>query len=202
MRKSPAVPESVFWHSIPSAMDSCTEYSQLENIVLELKQIVPPLKPRNMDAKYSPPMDKIDMVAQSEIPPDGPVSLKVVSTTGDGNCLPRSVRYVHHVELRARVVMEGVTNKDKYLSDDCLERGASFVHGNADLPTVFATFSEFYTPGQKLTKDAIECIYCLEMHSCAHLGSYMGLWQLAQFASVLKTPIHTIYPVHGTRHKE
>ena len=25
----------------------------------------------------------------------------------------------------------------------------------------------------------------------------MGLWQLAQSASVLHTPIHTIYPVHG-----
>ena len=35
------------------------------------------------------------------------------------------------------------------------------------------------------------------MHSCARLGSYMGLWQLAQAASVLKTPVHSIYPVRG-----
>ena len=57
-------------------------------------------------------------------------------------------------------MVEGVTNRHKYLADDCLERGATFLHGNADLPTVFATFSDFYNPGQKLSLDAIACIYC------------------------------------------
>ena len=95
------------------------------------------------------------------------------------------------------MVIEGVVNMDKYLSDDCLERGATYFHSNADLPTVFTTFSEFYTPGQKLRQDTIASVYALEVHSCAHIGMYMGLWQLAQAASVLQRPIHTIYPVHG-----
>ena len=86
---------------------------------------------------------------------------------------------------------------DEYLSDDCLERGASYIHGNAELPMVFATFSEFYTPGQKLTKETIQYIYCMEVYSCCRLGSYMGLWQIAQTASVLSTPVHTIYPFRG-----
>ena len=86
---------------------------------------------------------------------------------------------------------------EHYLSDECLEREASILHQNADLPTVFATFSEYYSPGQRLTRDTITCIYGLEIHSIAKLGTYMGLWQLAQAASVLSIPIHTIYPVRG-----
>ena len=71
------------------------------------------------------------------------------------------------------------------------------LHSNADLSTVFATFSEFYTPGQKMTQDTIKSIYCVELYSCSKLGSYMGLWQLAQASSVLGIPLHTIYPVRG-----
>ena len=37
----------------------------------------------------------------------------------------------------------------------------------------------------------------MEIHICAKIGEYMGLWQLAQASSVLGVPIHTIYPVRG-----
>ena len=69
-----------------------------------------------------------------------------------------------HIELRAHIIIEGILNKDKYLTDDCLERGATLIHANADLPNVFSTFAEFYTPGQKLTSDSIMSIYCKELH--------------------------------------
>ena len=84
-----------------------------------------------------------------------------------------------------------------YLKDNYLERGTSVTHKNADLPTVFTTFSEFYTPGQRLKEDSIASIYAMEIHSITRLGSYMGLWQLSQVSSVFGVPIHTIYPVHG-----
>ena len=86
---------------------------------------------------------------------------------------------------------------NQYLSHECLERGASYIHSNAKLPEVFATFSEFYTPGQKLNEDTVQSIYCMETYSCGHLGTYMGLWQLAQASTVLRIPLHTIYPVRG-----
>ena len=94
-------------------------------------------------------------------------------------------------------MIEGIVHKKHYLSDSCRERGASFTHGNADLLKVFATFSEFYTPRQKLTSDTIDYIYSMEMYSCSRLSSYMGIWQLAQAASVFEIPVHTIYPVCG-----
>ena len=94
-------------------------------------------------------------------------------------------------------MVEGVINMDKYINNDYLEPGASYIHKNADLPTVFTSFSEFYSPGQRINPDTIACIYGLEVHSTAKIGTYMGLWQLAQSATVLGVPVHTIYPVQG-----
>ena len=125
--------------------------------------------------------------------------LRAICILGDGNCLCQAVckgffnSDARHIEMRVRIIIEGIVNKS-YLSDDCLEHGASYIHKNADLPRVFCTFSEFYTPGQKLTEESIRSIYLMEMYSLARLGLYMGLWQLAQTATVLGVPVHTVYP--------
>ena len=194
------IPDCVLWPTILSAFDSCTDFNQLVEKVNKLKDKLPPMK-EHKTAVYCPSTDTIDRIAQEDIPADGPIHLKAIVTQGDGNCLCRAAskgQYntdIHHIELRVCILIEGVTNIDFYLSDECLERGATFIHKNANLPTVFTTFSEFYTPGQRITDDTIRAIYCLELHSCAKLGSYMGLWQLAQLSSVLNRPLHTIYPV-------
>ena len=195
------IPHGVLWASVLTAMDECRDFNELIKLCTNLKDEMPQLKKR-VKATFSR-SDLIDTVAQSEIPPDGPRQLFAVETNGDGNCMPRAVSKGYfntdefHLELRARLVVEGVINRDSYLNDDCLERGATFLHHNADLPTVFTTFSEYYTPGQKITADSISCIYCLEIHSIARPATYMGLWQIAQASSVLGIPIHSIYPVRG-----
>ena len=195
------VPEEAFWASLLSAFELVNNYKQLEELVLELYPHLPPLAPRV--SAYFSPNDKQDLVAQAEIPVDGPRMLTAVMTVGDGNCLSRSASKGYfnmdtkHIEIRACTVIEGIVNMDKYLSHEYLERGATHIPKNADLPTVFSTFSEFYQPGQKLTEDSILCIYCMEIHSCTWMGTYMGIWQLAQLSSVLGVPIHTIYPVRG-----
>ena len=196
------MPENILWISILSGFESCTDFQQVQNMIAELAPLIPPLKERKT-VEYSPESDTIDKVAQAEIPHDGPTQRKAILTDGDGNCLSRSVSKgyfnsdCHHAEIRVRIVIEAVINMDKYLIHECLERGATYIHKNADLPTVFATFSEFYTPGQKLTNETIQSIYCMEAYSCSRLGSYMGLWQLAQTSSALGIPLHTIYPVRG-----
>ena len=196
------IPEEVLWPSILSALDGCKDFLSLQKLAQEIKEVLPQLKPR-VTTEFSWQVDVIDTVAQKEIPHDGPTHLTAIRTLGDGNCLCRALSRAFynndskHIELRARIVLEGITNMNDYLNDDCLERGASYIHSNAELPTVFATFSEFYTPGQKLTEDTVNSIYCLEIHSCARMGTYMGLWQLAQASSVLGIPLHTIYPVRG-----
>ena len=195
------IPKKVLWASILTAMEDCTDFNQLHELCQALEKEMPPLQPRVMTSFTS--SDSLNHAVQSEIPTDGPKHLRAVLTDSDGNCLPRSLGQGYfndaskHLEIRARLVVEGVLQKDSYLNDDCLERGASYIYGNADLPTIFTTFSEYYNPGQKLTKDSIECIYCMEVHSIAKQGTYMGLWQLTQAASVFSLPLHTAYPVRG-----
>ena len=196
------VPESVIWYSIITAMEKCTTFPDLVQMCHELKGSIPQIQKR-IPAEYNSTCDNLDLIAQEEIPLDGPVMLRAIKTIGDGNCLCRALSRAYfntderHIEIRARIVIEGVVNMDKYLNDDCLERGATLLHENADLPTVFATFSEYYTPGQKVTEDTIQYIYSMEIYSCARLGAYMGIWQLAQSSTVLGVPLHTIYPHRG-----
>ena len=174
----------------------------MKALCVQIEELLPQLKPRVIST-FSKETDKIDYVAQHEIPPDGPRNLTAVATIGDGNCMCRAASRAyfnddsHHIEIRARIAIKGVVNMEHYLSDDCLERGATVIHANADLPTVFTTFSEFYTPGQMITPDSIAVIYAMEMHSITKIGTYMGLWQMAQASSVLGIPIHTIYPERG-----
>ena len=194
-----SVPYNVFWSSILLALENCRDDQQLINVCNDIKERLPEMKPRE-HAEFSRIGDIIDRVAQAEIPLDGPQILIAIQTVGDGNCLCRALSRAYynddqyHLEIRARMVIEGTLNKEHYISDDCLERGATCIHNNANLPTVFATFSEYYTPGQKLNEEMIRNIYSLELHGCARVGSYMGLWQLSQASSVFGVPIHTIYP--------
>ena len=193
------LPEEVYWHSILSALQSCSTCQQFVSLVHDLKQHLPDL-PSRVHVRYNAGSDDIDLVAQREIPIDGPTLLRAIRTLGDSNCLCRATckaffnTDARHIEMRVRIIIEGIVNMKSYLSDDCLEHGASYIHKNADLPTVFCTFSEFYTPGQKLTEESIRSIYLMEMYFLARLGSYMGLWQLAQTATV---PVHTVYPHRG-----
>ena len=179
------VPDSILWISLLSAIDEAKDFNNVIQMCRTFKERIPALKPR-------------------VIPVDGPITLKAVKTIGDGNCLPRALSRAFfnndesHIEIRVRIIIEGVLNLKHYLTDNCLERGASVIHANADLPTVFTTFSEYYTPGQKIYEDTVACIYSLEIHSIARMGSYMGLWQLAQASSVFGVPVHTIYPVRGS----
>ena len=130
------IPEEVVWNSILTGFQSCTDFHQLKIMIDELNPYIPPMKQKVL-AEFCPETDSIDRVAQSEIPVDGPVHLKAVKTDGDGNCLPRSLGKGYfnddskHPEIRARIVMEGISKMQRYLNPDCLERGATFLHKNA-----------------------------------------------------------------------
>ena len=170
------IPECLLWTSILSAFESCLDFEQLKNMISELVPHIPRLRERVV-VEYLPGVDEIDTVAQSEIPPDGLMCRKAVKTVGDGNCLPRSLGKgafndpSMHVELRVRMVIEVVIHIEKYLSHQCLECGATYIHSNTDLPTVFATFSEYYMPGQQLTADTVRYIYIAWKFTHVHVSA-------------------------------
>ena len=102
-------------------MESCNTFPQLLKLATELDSRIPKIKPR-IAAAYRHGVDKIDQVAQSEIPLDGPMQLMAVATKGDGNCLPRTTSkgYFYtdemHIEIRVRIVIEGVVRMHLYLN--------------------------------------------------------------------------------------
>ena len=119
---------------------------------------------------------------------------------GDGNCLCRAISYLlfgtdaYHLHIRAAIVIEGILNKEKYLSHTFLCRGASRIEEN--LPVQYAKYSDHYVSGQKVTENTVHYMYSRELHDCAKINSFMGLWQLAQAASALNTVVKSVYP-HG-----
>ena len=102
-----------------------------------------------------------------------------------------------HVELRARIVIEGLFRKSTYLNPACLNRGAGLIRDQESLPVVYTKYSDYYVSGQKITTNTIDYIYTHELHECSRLNTYMGLWQFAQVANVLNTPIQSVYPEGG-----
>ena len=65
------VPDSIYWYSILTSLESCNTFEQLQKLANELKEQIPPLPP-HMRSTYNPEEDDIDFVAQAEIPIDGP----------------------------------------------------------------------------------------------------------------------------------
>ena len=78
-----------------------------------------------------------------------------------------------------------------------LNRGASLVRDEETLPMTYAKYSDHYMNGQKIMDMTIEYLYTRELHDCAKIGTYMGLWQLAQASSALNVPVQSVFPLGG-----
>ena len=194
------VPEQIYWESILSSIERCSSSTEMISLVNEIHKTMRPLRRRTMDVFLNPACDAIDTVASSDFPSDGPKNVHPVWTLGDGNCLTRSLGKGFsgsdnmHVEIRARIVVDGIMNKKFYLSPACLNRGASLIRQEESLPVIYTKYSDYYVNGQKITEDTIEYVYLGELHECSRLHTYMGLWQLAQAANALQCRIHSVYP--------
>ena len=126
-------PDTILWPSVLTALEEASDFDELVVLCKQLKDKFPPVKPR-VKAVFCPGTDIRDNVAQQEIPADGPRQLNAVHTYGDGNCLTRSLgrgyfnKDSYHIEIRARIIIEGVINMRYYLMDEYLQQGATFIH--------------------------------------------------------------------------
>lgn len=129
-----------------------------------------------------------------------------VTIIGDGNCFPRSVSVVcfghenFHEEIRARIVVEMCTNIKTYTDNKYLNKGVELPQKEAaSLVLSYSMFSDEYTPGQRLTKTAIQSIYEAEALKVVEDNAFMGIWQLFCAASVVGVTLVSIYPNLGDR---
>ena len=94
----------------------------------------------------------VDKVALHCMPQDFCESSLPISTTGDGNCLPRAISWFlfgHencHLEIRLRIHKEGVKNKNMFLDNEFLSNGATRIHQRGTFPQQYALFSGQYFP--------------------------------------------------------
>ena len=141
----------------------------------------------------------IDHFAQNLVPDDYK-NYFTIEIKGDGNCLPRSLgmgvfnNQDHHEVLRILIAVEAILNKEHYLDNKHLSKGATQM--KQDLPLHYAKNSPCASPeyiSTFFTRDCIELIYFKEIQLCLNGGEQMGLWQIAQASSVLGVPIHSVY---------
>ena len=199
------VPEDILWESYLSALEGCRTFESLKMMCTEIKKRLPELCERALDVHFDPQTDFIDRTAKNVIPPDCSLDVDPIWILADGNCLPRALSRCYwghergHEEIRTRIIIEGVLNKDQYLSPFVLNNGASHIRVYEPINITYAKYSDYYLSGQVMTVDTVDYMYCREMYNCATKNTYMGLWQIHQAANVLRVPILSVYPVGGDK---
>ena len=101
-----------------------------------------------------------------------------------------------HVELRARIVVEGVYNRPRYLDNDYLAVGSKSLRKKGTFTKQYVLFSGQYAHGD--LQDVIESVYDNEMLAMCKPRSYMGMWQIWAASNVLGRPVCSVFPMRGS----
>ncbi|WAR22348.1 LOW QUALITY PROTEIN: hypothetical protein MAR_016322 [Mya arenaria] len=137
--------------------------------------------------------------------PDYVGDLYPVEVNTDGNCLP-SCGGVYAFgnpdrpeEIRTRIIKELSENESYYLNHENLLKG-SVIDKNEktkNLSFQYAQYSEYFIPGMHLTQTLLRDIFQKEVMSLTENQSCMGIWQVFALSTILRSPIHSIYPMEG-----
>lgn len=200
--------ESYFDQSPPEFIDIARDVFQIRNYRLLENYIenLPPLPPLTYRLQeYRSHSAEIDVCARRSMPPDVPENWVPIETIGDGNCCPRSICTAiflddsRHYEMRLRLLIEGVTNKQLYLDNDYLCDGAALIHQNGTFPEQYAMFSgQYISPETRDIDDIVETVYEKEMLQIRKPFKFMGMWQLWAASNVLKRPVRSVFPLRGS----
>ena len=189
------------WQKIARRYTSFTNFEDLEEYIETLdRSMFKPMVNRSV-TKFSNKFE-IDTVAQEVIPSDFPSGYVPVSSIPDGNCCVRSLSTAvfgtqdRHEEIRCHLVLESVLNKDRYLNEEYLRKGASVINPNVSCVEQYALFSGQYIHGHM--DDVLETIYENEIMSIRHNYSWMGMWQLWAATNVLARPVQSVFPNRGS----
>ena len=142
---------------------------------------------------------EMDCLAKSLVPSDSPLEKAKcfpVYTIGDGQCFPRSLSRLvcgdesRAVEMRVRLVVEGVKNIEHYLNKDILNRGHETPYGDS------VNLVEIY---RQYGSDDIQRFrgresYQHELLNLCRESEWCGVWQLHQASSVLGCRVYSMFP--------
>ena len=122
--------ETSDWDPVMDVLKNFERYSDLETYIHSLpKNVLCHIK--TSIHKYNRKCYTVDDVAVMSLPCDCPCNCVPIWTVGDGDCLTHTLSMAcfrddkRNVELRARIVVEGVYNKPRYLDNDYLSLGSN-----------------------------------------------------------------------------
>ena len=192
---------TVDWEDILNTMEKCCSCDELKRYVLGLKL---PTLPNQFKGLQQMRCDKRDVLTFTFLPKDIGIDkseLFPVATSGYGSCFYYSLSRLvygdelHSVEMRVRVVHEGIVNMNLYLDHEYLCWGHSFDYRSEnDIRRIYASFCSFYRHGMSLDDGSIENYYKMEMFNVRCRNEYSGIWQFHQAANVLKCKVQSVYP--------
>ena len=189
------------WDPVLDILKDFSKYSDLENYVDSLpKNILQHLKTSVF--KYNRSHHTVNEIAKISLPFDAPQNCVPIWTVGDGDCLTCTLSIAcfgddcRNVELRARIVVEGVCNRYKYLDNAYLTLGSNSLRQQGTFTEQFALFSGQYAHGD--LQDVIESVYDNEMLAMCKPREYMGMWQIWAASNVLGRPVCRVFPMHGS----
>ena len=189
------------WNRILNNLNACINFEELDRCVrsLDLPNLICDF--RGLGQMIH---DKRDATAFYLIPDDVGVNkekLFPVNTTGDGSCFYYALSHLvygnesHCVEMRVRVIVEGVKNMNLYLNHEYLCRGYDFPHHREDNCTsLYTTYCSFYRPGMSLDHESVVKYYKRKMLNLTNFTEYSGIWQFHQAANVLGCCLQSVYP--------
>ena len=179
--------KALTWEDRVNALTACNSYAELHTYVSQ--NPLPGLECNISLNMFQQDMDQIDFVALQYKPSDAPASCAPVCIIGNGNCFPRTLSYIlfrtqdRHLEMKKRIVYEACLNKNHYLNNDYISKGANHQYARATLVEQFAQYADCYVPSVGLN---VERIYEQEVMDIHKNNSYMGIWQIFQSADVIR----------------
>ena len=190
------------WNNTLAEMGLCNNFDDLVRCVDRLGEL--PALSKNFKGIRQSNGDKRDYLAYDSVPVDVGISkdeLFPVSTSGAGSCFYYALSRLvygnenHCVEMRVRVVVEGIRNMNLYLDHDYLCRNYDFPYGHENnLCRVYATYASFYDARMDLSVENIRDCYKREMFNLRRFSCESGIWQFHQAANVLGCRIQSVYP--------
>lgn len=126
----------------------------------------------------------------------------LITTQGDGRCfLMAAARLLfgpicnierRTSELRVRLVVEGLRNKDHYLSHLDMGMGIANYTCESSVPEMYAAFSGVEEEGLDAADTPL--VYYATMLNYRKKFAEAGIWQFHQLANIVGAPVISIYP--------
>lgn len=197
----PEVDDVFDWKTIYEDLQKFTNYFDMEEYILTVESSHL-LHSEIQKVKKSWVTDGVALGAK---PRGCSANLIPITTTGDGNCLPRSISTAvygnqsRHLEIRIRLLIELVKNKRYYLDENYLGLGTRFRNQGCTFASMYAEWSGQHIPMQRDNiEEIIEMIYNNEVLAMRLNHTYMGLWQMWAASNVLGRPLQTVFPDRGS----